>query len=64
MEVLQQIREDAGSLGDYRWFEIFVSKCRALDINLEQPNLLRDAQKLLKSPLARLKGYMEEVQNG
>lgn len=63
MEVLSIVSVDSASLSNYRWYEIFTAKCRALNINLEKPEILRDAQILLQSPLVRLKQWMEDAQN-
>ena len=61
MEVLSTLQQDPGPYQDRHWFRVFSAKCTYENINLESPELLRDAQKLLKSPLSRVIDIMREM---
>lgn len=54
MQVLDAIRQDASSFETKRWYEVFEAKCLNENIDLGNPDLLEDAQKLLRSPLNRI----------
>lgn len=54
IQVLDSIRGGNNEHEGRRWFRVLTSKCNALNINKDEPNLLEDAQKLLKSPLSHL----------
>lgn len=54
MEILAAVSEGVGSYENYRWFAVFSARCSHLGINIENIDLLADAQKLLRSPLGRL----------
>lgn len=61
MEVLSHLREDAPSFADKKWFKVFNAKCEHLGIEYSNSNFLEDAQKLLKSPINRLKSVGEDL---
>jgi hypothetical protein len=54
MDVLSCLSKDPVNYEGYNWFNIFTAKCAELGISLENPNLLTDAQALLKLPLNSL----------
>ncbi len=54
MEVLATLREDSGTYEKFQWFKVFAAKCTHENIDINNSELLIDAQKLLKSPLQRL----------
>jgi hypothetical protein len=60
MEVLANLRDGGTSqFSDRRWFRIFSAKCDHLNINMENSDVLKDAQKLLKSPFGKIVKYKE-----
>lgn len=60
MEVLANLSDDGKSqFDDRRWFRIFSAKCDHLNINIENSDVLEDAQKLLKSPFGKIVKYKE-----
>ncbi len=61
MEVLSALQQDAGSFQDKRWFRVFQAKCTHENINIDNPELLKDAQKLLKAPFKRVISVMSEM---
>jgi hypothetical protein len=61
MEVLSVIEQDPETYQDKHWYKVFSAKCAHENINLENPELMRDAQKLLKSPLTRVITVMNEI---
>ena len=61
MEVLSVLQQDQGPYQDKRWFKIFQAKCVYENINIENTELLKDAQKLLKSPFKRVIQVMNEM---
>lgn len=61
MEVLSAIQLDPGPYQDRHWYKVFSAKCTYENINMENPELLRDAQKLLKSPLTKVISVMHEL---
>jgi hypothetical protein len=60
MEVLTVLQQDAGPYQDKRWYKVFEAKCAHENVNLENPDLLKDSQKLLKSPFNRVVTLMQE----
>lgn len=52
MEILSTFPQSANEHRDKRWFEPFMARCVLLGINIEQINLLTDAQKILDYPWA------------
>lgn len=61
MEVLSHLRDDESSFVEKKWFKVFNSKCEHLGINYSSGNFLEDAQKLLKSPISKLKSVGDEL---
>lgn len=59
MDTLDQLRGEAGAFEGRRWFAPFTSKCDALGVNLENPDLFEDAQKLLRHPIRGLEFLVE-----
>lgn len=59
MDVLSQISKAPDDFSDCSWYRVFSAKCTELGINLESPDLIRDAQKLLKMPLKRVLSFTE-----
>lgn len=60
MEVLASLRDGGESqFGGKRWFRVFSAKCDHLNINIENSDVLEDAQKLLKSPFGTIVKYKE-----
>lgn len=62
MEVLDNLRGNTTAFEHLRWFQPFRAKCEFYGIDLEEPELLRDAQKLLVSPLGGLKVNLQEAE--
>jgi len=60
MDVLDQLREDTSQFEQYRWFHPFYARCQLCDVNLEQPDLMNDAQKLLDKPFTSLRVLVDE----
>ncbi|MBT5378969.1 MAG: hypothetical protein HOL08_07940 [Opitutae bacterium] len=54
MEVLSNLRDNAGAYESNRWYRPFTAKCDHYSIDLNNPNLLEDSQKLLKAPFGSL----------
>lgn len=63
MQILSAIREDSSSFTDKRWFGVFSAKCVHENIDLDNPDIFVDAQKLLKAPLNRLINSKELYHN-
>ena len=61
MEVLMVLQQDPGPYQDKSWYKVFEAKCLHENINLQNPDLLEDSQKLLKSPLKRVITLMQEL---
>jgi hypothetical protein len=61
MEVLSHLRDDESSFIEKKWFRVFNAKCEHLGINYSNGNFLEDAQKLLKSPISKLKSVGDEL---
>jgi hypothetical protein len=61
MEVLTVLQQDPGPYQDKRWYKVFEAKCAHENVNLENPDLLKDSQKLLKSPFKRVVTLMQEL---
>jgi hypothetical protein len=55
MEVLDLLRQASSEYEGRRWFRIFKAKCDYLGVDLESPNLWRDAQRLLNSPFGNIR---------
>lgn len=54
MEVLRNLASDRQLYEQRRWYRPFTAKCEHLSIDLADPTLLQDAQKLLSDPYCRL----------
>jgi hypothetical protein len=61
MEVLTVLQEGAEPYQDKRWYKVFEAKCTHENVNFENPDLLRDSQKLLRSPFKRIVTLMQEM---
>jgi hypothetical protein len=61
MEVLLNLSSDRELYEQYRWYRPFVAKCEYLLIDLADPSLLQDAQKLLLDPYRRLMDRQEKI---
>src|SRR5262249_52452931 len=61
MEVLRNLALDPQVYASRRWYRPFVAKCEHLSINIADPALLADAQKLLSNPYARLMERQEKI---
>ena len=59
MEVLSLLSQSSGEYEGKRWHSVFLAKCTHENINIGSPNLLEDAQRLLRSPLKNLIGSKE-----
>ncbi|RKQ52890.1 hypothetical protein C8E02_3359 [Vogesella indigofera] len=66
MEVLDQLRSNAGTYADRRWYTPFIAKCDLKGITLnENTPLLQGGQALLNNPVAKLEQLMEgDSKNG
>lgn len=60
MQVLSVLQDGSGSYQERRWYRVFTAKCTLDGIDTQNPDLLGDAQKLLKSPLTRVITVMEK----
>lgn len=61
MEVLDQLRANAGAYSDRRWYTPFIAKCDLKGVSLnENTPLLKEAQALLDSPVAKLEDLLKE----
>jgi hypothetical protein len=61
MEVLRNLSSEKQLYEQYRWYRPFVAKCEHLSIDLSDPPLLQDAQKLLLDPYRRLMDRQEKI---
>jgi len=61
MQVLNEIAKDRGRCEDHQWFRIFEAKSIAAGINLDQPEYLRDAQRLLGFPFVKIEAERERL---
>jgi hypothetical protein len=61
MEVLRNLSSEKQLYEGYRWFRPFVAKCEHLSIDLAEPPLLQDAQRLLLDPYRRLMNRQEKI---
>lgn len=63
MEVLSSLRDGGNGYEGRRWYRVFGAKCDHLGIDIQAPELWRDAQKLLHAPfgdIARTKNILGE----
>jgi hypothetical protein len=62
MQVLDALKSGGGGIyQEYRWHSVFEATCTHLKIDLENPDLLEDAQSLFKSPLGRFLAASKEL---
>lgn len=61
MEVLSQLKDSGSAFFEKKWFKVFNAKCEHLGIEYSNGNFLEDAQKLLKSPIGKLKSIGDEL---
>lgn len=61
MEVLRNLALDSQLYQSRRWYRPFVARCQHLSIDIADPALLSDAQKLLSNPYARLMDRQEKI---
>lgn len=61
MHVLSDVAADRGRCEGRQWFRIFDAKAATEGINLAQPDLLRDAQRLLRLPFLMLEAEKERL---
>lgn len=54
IQVLDSLRDGAAAYEGRRWYRIFMAKCDHLGINIEEPELWRDAQRLLEAPFEQI----------
>lgn len=60
MEVLERLQEGLEQFEQYRWLHPFRARCEATNIDLENPDLLSDAQRLLDKPFALLQRLTDQ----
>lgn len=61
MQVLGEVSADRSRCEDRKWFRIFEAKAVAKGVNLEQPDVLRDAQRLLGIPFSKIEAEKERL---
>lgn len=61
MEVIRNLSVDRELHEQRRWFRPFTAKCEHLNINLENPDLLESAERLLAHPYLRLMADEERI---
>ena len=61
IQVLNDIANDRGRCESRPWFRIFAAKCAAAGIELENPDYLRDAQRLLGYPFRKIEAEKERL---
>ena len=54
MQVLDSLRDGAGTFDSRRWYRVFDAKCTHLSINTAAPELWEDAQKILDLPFLEI----------
>lgn len=54
MEILNQLRGGVDQFEQYRWVVPFLDRCHQFGVDVEAPDLLNDAQKILGQPFADL----------
>lgn len=54
IQVLDSLRDGTAAYEGRRWHRIFTAKCDHLGINMEEPELWRDAQRLLEAPFEQI----------
>lgn len=61
MEVLSHLRDGESNFIGKKWYRVFNAKCEHLHIDYKSGNFLDDAQKLLKSPIHKIKSIGDEL---
>lgn len=61
MQVLSEVSRDRGAAENRSWFRIFEAKCAAANIDLGNPDFLRDAQRLLGLPFLKIEAEKERL---
>lgn len=61
MEVLSLVSKGVDDYEGKHWFKIFSDKCTDLAININDPNLFEDSQKILRLPLLQLTSSKELI---
>ena len=61
MEVLSNLAGATHVYEDRRWYRLFSAKCDHFGIDMENPSLFEDAQKLLKVPFGDLEAAKERI---
>lgn len=61
IEVLDQLRAGTAQFDQYRWLHPFRARCEEADVDISNPDLLNDAQKLLQRPFASLCQLIEDL---
>jgi hypothetical protein len=59
MEILDQVRSDPGAFDHLRWIHPFMARCSSLGVDVQNVNLLTDAQKILEYPFNTLCSMIE-----
>jgi hypothetical protein len=64
MEVLDRLKDGSEQYEPYRWLHPFRARCEVTDVDIEKPDLLNDAQKLLAQPFGMLRLLTYEEDEG
>jgi hypothetical protein len=59
MEVLSMLSAGVGSYDTRRWYAPFIAKCEFLGVQIANPELFEDSQRLLQRPAVQLKSVAE-----
>jgi len=59
MQVLDSLKGAAASYEGRRWHRVFTAKCDHLQIDMENPDLWKDAQRLLQAPFSDIETHKE-----
>lgn len=60
MEVLDRLREGTEQYEAYRWLHPFSARCEVTGVDLNKPDILNDAQKMLAQPFSTLRLLTDE----
>jgi hypothetical protein len=60
MQILDQLARGHEQFEQYRWFHPFRARCEIAGVNIDEPDLLNDAQRLLEQPFASLERLVPE----
>jgi hypothetical protein len=61
MQVLDSLKEGSASYEGRRWYRVFSAKCDHLQIDVDNPDLWQDAQRLLHAPFAEIETNKETL---